>query len=256
MKKIAIGILLAVIIVWMSGVTNDHYTIEEYQSPLVGQTFSINQPIAYIEGLEHCNDLAEPNAYNTDCILHPKVELSIRELVSECGGCLKFDDIHKPRRLIYKETSTLTVVGSYTFQPNFITDRLFDWKSSLLLVRDDLGNQLEVSEPFLELLKAQYPLNSDQRYLKQLYNNRRINEGINETMCFFPSQYRKHTQRIQEIATLINKLDLSERVTFSDYELCDEKYANGIRVHSIDFDSFFTLQYYLHSAGIYGTWQK
>ncbi len=257
MIKFTVGIAIAVLVFWISGIANNNYTIEEYQPALIGKTFTVNKPIAYVKGLDHCNELPEPNAYNTACLLHPQVMLGITELTNSCVGCLNPEDIRRPRTLLYKEQSTFQVVGAYTYQPNFFVDRLFGWTGSSILVTDSLGNLLEISEIFLKLLVEKPSLSSEERYLKYLHDSRNVNNEINEVMCFFPTKYREYTAKIQQIETMIVLLNLEGKITVTEYEFCDSQhYSGGISVQSNDFDSFLTLQYYLHAGGVFDKWRR
>lgn len=235
-------------------VEEDHYRIEKSQSEYIGEKITIKGPKAYISGLEHCNDLPEHLAFNTKCIQHPKAQFEVTELTNSCHNCLDAERLTKPRRLAYQEDLTFTVIDSFTAQTTSFFMNLFNGTHNFLLLKDEHGRVVEMSEVRYELFKeAVGQLSREEAAIKSAYEMQQAQGKVMKTFCFIDVGIGSH--ELMERAKKMRKdFGLKELIELSPYQHCPPNRSDGFILYADDFNAYLTFQYYLMEWGVSGRW--
>lgn len=241
----------------MSSANADIYKIEKEDSNLIGKTIKINKPMAYISGIELCNNLKDSIAYNTDCFLDGRGQYKLTELTTNCHNCLDSDRLTKKRRLHYKENIELKVIDVYKATHKKITYRIMNTPISFVLLEDNDKNKIEILKPIFDNLETDSShLNKEQKKIESNYNLFKDSGFLVKTFCFYDMKTITSEEQFENVKKLVKDFDLDLRI--EKYSHCRTKGKAGVNVilkRNSNFSEFLTFDFYKGDWGLAGRWQ-
>lgn len=237
--------MLVVIAITLQGCSKEHYTTTQNPEPnLVGKVYNINKPMAYLEGLGHCNSISKSLAINTSCLLDESAQYKLIEIIPQCSGCLRKESMPNPLKVKYIDNPILTVVKDYNSSNNYKLYRFFGSKSiGHMLLRDERGNLIEIQKARLELMSS-----TTSREESKLMAAKDTGHIV-KLLCFTPGENHE-----KAIIGMLKDFGLEKSVSVSSRDCRPNGMGDGVVISTKSFDDFLTFNYFRHDWLISGIW--